>query len=281
MATKLNYVVHPTALISEGAVVGAGTSIGPYSIIGSNVVIGANNKIGSHVVIDGRTTIGNENIIYQFSSLGAAPQDLKYAGEDSSVVIGDRNTIREYVTIQRGTAQGGMTTIVGDSNLFMVSAHVAHDVRIGSHNVVANSAAIAGHVEVGDRVTIGGLVGIHQFVRIGDLAILSGGAMVAQDVPPFCMVQGDRARLIGLNSVGLERAEISKESVRLLRKLFRELFIKRSGGIVADILEGMITELAEIDSVVSEPAKRLINFVKSSSRGVCSIRRSVVPELQL
>jgi UDP-N-acetylglucosamine acyltransferase len=173
-----------------------------------------------------------------------------------------------------------MTTIVGDNNLFMVSAHVAHDVRIGSHNVVANSAAIAGHVEVGDRVTIGGLVGIHQFVRIGDLAILSGGSMVAQDVPPFCMVQGDRARLIGLNSVGLERALMSKEAVRLLRKLFRELFGRRSCGITTDRLENMVAELAELDAVLSEPANRLIQFVKCSTRGICSIRRGRVPELQ-
>lgn len=270
MAIDSSALIHPTAIVAEGAVVGARTEVGPYSIIGSSVAIGADNKIGPHVVIEGRTKIGEGNTIYQFSSLGAAPQDLKYRGELSSVIIGDRNTIREYVTIQRGTQQGGMSTIVGDDNLFMVSSHVAHDVRLGSKNVIANGAAIAGHVEVGDRVTVGGLVGIHQFVRVGDLAILSGGAMVTQDVPPFCMVQGDRARLIGLNSVGLERAGVSKETTKVLRRLFRELFGRQ--GLLADRIERLELELAE-SADPDSLGRSMLDFLKSSSRGVCALRR--------
>ncbi|MCO6430186.1 MAG: acyl-ACP--UDP-N-acetylglucosamine O-acyltransferase [Deltaproteobacteria bacterium] len=221
--------VHPTAIVSESAVIGEGSTVGPYSIIGPKVVLGTNNRVGPHVVIEGNTRIGNNNQIFQFASVGSAPQDLKYRGEESTLVIGDNNAIREGVTLNPGTAGGGMETRIGDRNLFMAMSHVGHDGVIGNDNVFANSAALAGHVWVGNGVIVGGLVGIHQFVRLGDLCILSGGTMVVKDIPPFCMAQGDRCGLIGINRIGLERRGFSREQILELRSLYREIFFKSSG----------------------------------------------------
>ncbi len=258
--------IHPTAIVSDGAVLGANTTVGPYSIIGPRVVIGSENKIGPHVVIEGSTTVGDGNTIYQFASIGSPPQDLKYGGEDSTLEIGNNNIVREYVTIQPGTEHGGMRTIIGDKNLFMVSSHVAHDVRIGSHNVFANCAAVAGHVEVGDHVIVGGLVGIHQFVRIGDFVMISGGAKLVKDIPPYCIAQGDRAKLVGVNQIGLERAGVPEGVQQEIRKLFRLLFIR--GGGFREKLE----KLERDEGGYSQYVQTFLSFLRSSQRGIAPAR---------
>ncbi len=217
--------IHKLAVVAEGAQIGDGTEIGPFSVIGPNVKIGKNNKIYSNVVIDGRTTIGDSNEIYQFASVGANPQDLKFAGEDSEVIIGNGNKIRECVTIHKGTQGGLMKTQIGDHNLLMAYMHVAHDVVIGNNNVFANCATLAGHVTVASNVIVGGLSAIHQFTRLGERSFIGGGAMVTRDIAPFCYAQGDRAGLVGINQVGLLRAKIEKEQVSKIRKLYRKVFL--------------------------------------------------------
>lgn len=218
-------LIHPTAIVDPSVTLGEGTSVGAYSIIGAGVSIGCNNRIGPHVVIEGNTRIGDENEFFQFCSVGGRPQDLKYRGEPSELHIGNRNIIREYVTLQPGTSGGGMVTRIGDSNLFMANTHVGHDSVVGNRCIMANSAALAGHVILGDGVVIGGLVGIHQFVKIGDLVMIGGGAMVTRDIPPFCIAVGDRATLQGLNHIGLERSGVSREEIALLRKVYRDILI--------------------------------------------------------
>jgi UDP-N-acetylglucosamine acyltransferase len=253
--------IHPTALVHERAIVGEGTTVGAYSIIGPKVTLGKNNRIGPHVVIEGNTTIGDNNNIFQFASVGSAPQDLKYQGEDSQLIIGSYNKIREFVTIQPGTKGGGMLTKVGDKNLFMANCHLGHDGVVGNGNVIANCACLAGHVTVGNHVTVGGLVGIHQFVRIGDYSILSGGTMVVKDLPIFCIAQGDRARLVGINAIGLERNGFSKDDVTRLRKLYREFF-----GIT-DTIQARIDKLRPLQQDF-KPGQDFLDFIATSERGV-------------
>jgi UDP-N-acetylglucosamine acyltransferase len=253
--------IHSTAIIEEGARVGAGSSVGAYSIIAAGVELGRDNRIGPHVVLSGNTRIGDGNEIFQFASIGAVPQDLKYHGEESLLEIGDLNKIREYVTLQPGTEGGGMLTRIGSRNLFMACSHVGHDGRIGDGNVVANSAALAGHVTVGNHVIVGGLVGVHQFVRIGDHAMVGAGAMVAQDIPPYCMAQGDHARLIGLNQIGLARQGWSKPEIALLRKLYRRVFY--GGGLVRQ----RISE-ARLEFAAHAWALSFLDFIAESQRGV-------------
>ena len=189
--------LHPTAIIDPHAELAAEVEVGAYSVIGAGVKIGKGTKIHSHVVIQGRTSLGEANVIFPFATVGSAPQDLKFRGEASELVIGDRNTIREYVSLNPGTSGGGMVTRVGDQNLLMMYCHIAHDCILGSRNVIANGATLGGHVVVEDFVIVGGLVGIHQFVRIGNGAILGAGSMVSMDVPPYCNATGDRAKLRG------------------------------------------------------------------------------------
>lgn len=257
--------IHPTAIVADGATIGAGSIVGPYSLIGPHVTIGSNNKVGPHVVIDGHTTLGDDNTIFQFASIGAPPQDLKFRGEPSRLEIGNGNTIREYVTLQPGTEGGGMLTRVGDRNLFMSSVHIAHDVTVGSGCVFANSAAIAGHVTIGNRVTVGGMVGIHQFVRVGDYAMIGAGSMVAKDVPPFSLAQGDRAGLAGINKIGLERAGFDDGEIAQARAAFRRLFLG------SGTWQERLAVLGE-----GEPHGRLValllEFVRASERGVCTMR---------
>jgi len=220
--------IHPTAIIAEGAVIGEGTTIGAYSIVGPHVVLGKNNLIGPHVVVEGRTFLGDGNQIYQYATVRANPQDLKFHGEPSELRIGNSNIIRECVTLQPGTEGGGMLTKIGDGNLFMANSHVGHDSFVGDRCIFANGCALAGHVTVGSRVVVGGLSGIHQFVRLGDMSMIGAGAMVAQDIPPYCMAQGDRAKLIGLNKIGMERGGVSKEEILSFRKIYRALLLSEA-----------------------------------------------------
>jgi UDP-N-acetylglucosamine acyltransferase len=258
--------IHPTAIVDSRAIFGAGCEVGAFSIIGGNVTFGAGNRIGPHVVIEGHTSFGDGNTIFQFASLGSAPQDLKYKGEASRLEIGHNNIIREYVTLQPGTQGGGMLTKIGDQNLFMANCHVGHDCIIGNANVVANSVGISGHVTLGNRIIIGGLVGIHQFCRIGDFALLAGGAMLVKDIPPFCMVQGDRAMVTGINHVGMERAGYSADDVRLVRNMFRHFFVSKKGTFQS--------RMAEADALFGAMpvGKMFLEFLRASERGITPAR---------
>ena len=216
--------IHPTAVIEEGAEIGAGCRIGPYCVIGPHVKIGDRLEAKAHVVIDGRTTIGDDNVIYPFASIGAAPQDLKYHGEPATLEIGSRNTIREYVTLNIGTEGGGMVTKVGDGNLFMVNVHIAHDCDVRNGVVIANGVSLGGHVTIEDNVVIGGHSGVHQFCRVGTGAMVGALSAVVSDVVPYGTVTGDRASLSGLNLVGLKRRGAEKAHIHGLRAAHKAIF---------------------------------------------------------
>lgn len=224
MATDPSAEVHPTAVIDPGAEIGPGCCIGPYCVIGAEVSLGPAVVLLSHVALAGRTRIGEATRVFPFASLGHIPQDLKYAGENTELVIGARNTIREYTTMNPGTAGGGGLTEVGDDNLFMVSTHVAHDCRIGNHVIMANNATLGGHCIVEDNVILGGLAAVHQFVRLGRGAMIGGMAGVVADVIPYGSVTGERAHLAGLNLVGLKRRGADRADINGLRAAFTEMF---------------------------------------------------------
>jgi UDP-N-acetylglucosamine acyltransferase len=265
--------IHPTAIIADGAVIGEGTTVGAYSIIGPHVQLGRDNVVGPHVVLDGRTTIGDGNAIYQFASVGAPPQDLKYKGESSELKIGSRNIIRECVTLQPGTQGGGMLTSIGDQNLFMANTHVGHDSHVGSRCVVANGAALAGHVTVADGVIIGGLSGIHQFVRLGAICMIGAGAMVAQDVPPYCMAQGDRATVQGLNRVGLERNGGTREDLAILREVYRVVFTPQGTEAQDKVFKDRV---AFAKTLVGANVRGLdfVSFIERTQRGIAAHHRA-------
>lgn len=254
--------MHPTAIVAPGAALDEDVEIAAYAIIGPRVRIGRGTRVGSHTVIEGRTTIGCDNQIFHHASIGAVPQDLKYRGEDSDLVIGDHNIIREFTTLNIGTAGGGMTTRLGDHNLLMNFSHIGHDCLLGSHTVVANGAQLAGHVIVEDYVVVGALVGIHQFVKIGESAILGAGAMVSQDVAPFCNATGDRARLHGLNLIGLKRRSFSAELVRDIKHAYRIVF--RSG-----LKVGEAVDRARAEVPASPEVDHFLSFIQAAERGVC------------
>ena len=257
--------VHPTAIVHPKAKLGAGVSIGPYSMIGERVTIGDGTVIGAHCVVDGRTTIGRDNQVFTGAVIGSIPQDLKYHGEDTVLVIGDRNKIREYVTMNPGTEGGGGKTVIGSDGLFMAYAHVAHDCLLGDRVVLANSVALAGHITIEDRAVIGGLVGVHQFVRVGTLAIIGGCSRVTQDVPPFATCVGYPARVFGVNHEGLRRAGMSEEHRRVLHHAFRFLFHSKLS--MSHALEQAAQEFGS-DPVFPE-LQHLLDFVRQSKRGVC------------
>ena len=215
---------HPTAIISKSAEIDATVAIGPNAYIGAGVKLDKNVKIHNGVFVSGSTFIGEGTEIHPFASVGTAPQVLKYAGEKTSLKIGKHNQIREYVNISIGTQTGGALTSIGDHNLFMAFSHIAHDCIIGNRVIVANGVQIAGHVEVGDHSVFGGLAGIHQFSRIGKYVMVGAGSIVVQDIPPFCMVQGDRARQIGLNVVGIRRSPFSKEEKAEIKLAYKLLY---------------------------------------------------------
>jgi UDP-N-acetylglucosamine acyltransferase len=271
--TQSGPAIHPTAIIAPGAVLGDGTTVGPYSIIGAEVRMGKNNRIGPHVVIEGRTTMGDDNTVYQFASVGAAPQDLKFRGEPSELRIGSRNIIRENVTLQPGTAGGGMLTVIGDQNLFMANTHVGHDSRVGNRCVVANGAALAGHVTVHDGVIIGGLSGIHQFVRLGSVSMIGAGAMVAQDVPPYCMAQGDRASIQGLNRVGLERNGGSRDDLAVLREVYRVVFSPAGTEAAGKVFKDRVAHARGLVGT-NQRGLDFVAFIEASERGIAPHHRS-------
>jgi UDP-N-acetylglucosamine acyltransferase len=254
-------MIHPTSIIHPGARLADNVTIGPYSVVGEHVVIGAGTVVGSHVVIEGWTEIGCDNQVFQFSSIGAAPQDLKYSGQKTYLKIGDRNRIREFTTLNRGTAEGGGVTRIGNDNLFMAYSHVAHDCIIHDHVILANGATLAGHVEIESATILGGLSAVHQFTRIGCHVMISGGSMVNQDIPPYTVAQGDRAKTVGLNLIGLKRRGFPEETIRGIKKAYRLIF--RSGLRLEEALLKVNEEMqttAELD--------HFVDFIKNSHRGI-------------
>jgi len=254
-------VIHPQAIIDPGARLGRNVEIGPFTIIGAEVEIGEGCRVGPHVVIRGPTRIGRDNQIFQFASIGEAPQDLKYRNEPTRLEIGDRNVIRECCTFSRGTAQGHGVTRIGDDNLFMAYVHVAHDCVVGNHTVFANNATLAGHVEIGDHAILGGFVGIHQFCKVGAHTMLGVGAVSLKDVPPFLMAYGNPAQPYGLNLRGLRRRGFSEATISALKQAYRTLY--RAGLTVEEAL-AELAPTATQDQRVAE----FIAFVRESARGV-------------
>jgi UDP-N-acetylglucosamine acyltransferase len=255
--------IHPTAIVAPGAVLADDVAIGPYCVVGGEVVLSAGVRLMAHVVIDGRTTIGDGTRIFPFASIGLDPQDLKYGGEASSLVIGRNNRIREYVTINPGTAGGGMVTRIGDDCLLMAGAHVAHDCQIGDHVILVQHATLGGHVIVEDYAIIGGLSAVHQFVRIGRHAMVGGMSGVERDVIPYGLVMGDRARLNGLNIVGIQRRGFSREQIQGLRNAYQFLF--SDDGTLNDRVKEAAERFAGIG-----PVDDIISFISAdSSRAIC------------
>ena len=259
-----NVNVHKTAVIHPGVQLSSGVTVGPYSVIEGGVTLGDNVRVGSHCVITGQTTIGRNCKIYTGAVIGSAPQDKKHSADDNVFLnIGENNTIREYVTINPGTVEGGSKTVLGDNNLIMAYAHIAHDCIIGNKCVMANAATLGGHVILEDGAMIGGLSAVHQYVRLGRLAIVGGCSKVVQDVPPFSMCDGHPAKVMNTNVVGLRRAEIPPESIRQLKRAFKLLFHSGLSKITA--LQKIGTEIEPCPEV-----EHLIFFVKTSERGLCS-----------
>ena len=254
--------IHPTAVVSAAANLDEGVEIGPYSIIAADVNIGKNTIIGPHVVIDEHTDIGEGCRIFQFASIGAVPQDLKFRGEETRTIIGNHNTIREFVTIHRATAADIGVTVMGDYNLIMAYCHIAHNCKLGNRIVMANAANLAGHIHVEDNAIIGGLTGIHQFTRIGAHCIIGGCSGVGKDVPPFTMASGNMAKLYGLNLIGLKRRNFSEETIQSLKQAYRIVF--RSSLLLKTALEKVKAEVADIPEV-----RQFIHFIENSQRGVC------------
>ncbi len=256
--------IHKTAIIHPNVKLGPGVEVGPYSVFGPDVTIGENVIIGSHCVIEGNTTIGRNSKIFTGVVLGSAPQDKKFNGNgDVSLLIGENNVIREYVTINLGTVEGGGKTVLGNNNLFMAYSHVAHDCVIGNNCVMANNASLAGHVTLEDNAVLGGLTGIHQFVRLGRLSIVGGLSRVVQDIPPFSTCVGYPAKVYSLNYIGLKRANIPLETINRLKKAFKILF--HSGLSKSHAFESIEKEVEPCPEL-----EHLIFFAKTSKRGLCS-----------
>ncbi len=254
--------IHPTAVVHKEARIGRDVVIGPYSVVGAEVEIGDGCRLAPHVVVEGRTVIGPGNRIFSMACIGSAPQDLKYAGEPTRVVLGARNQVREFVTINRGTAGGGGLTSIGDDNLLMAYAHVAHDCTVGSRAILANGATLAGHVEVGDEATIGAFSGIHQYCRVAKQAFIGGYSVVTQDALPWVLTVGNRATTHGVNLVGLKRKGFPRETIEALRRCYMTLF--RSKLLLAEALEKVERELGHVEEV-----RYFLEFVRASKRGVC------------
>lgn len=254
-------MIHPTAIVDPKAELDANVEIGPYSIVADNASIGSGTVIGPHAMIEPYTSIGPDCRIYQYASVGASPQALKFKGEITYLKVGRGTTVREFVTINRGTEFGGGITEVGENNLLMAYSHVAHDCKTGRDVILANNATLAGHIIIGDYVTVGGLVAIHQFVKIGDYAYIGGKSAVAKDIPPYVIASGDRASLHGLNKIGLKRHGFGDNTLKALKKAYRIIF--RIGITTKEAIQRVQAEVEQIPEVVN-----LIEFIKSSERGI-------------
>jgi len=256
-------MIHPSAIVDPKAEMGGGVEIGPYSVIEKDVSIGEGTRIGPHVVIREGTKIGKGCQVFQFASIGEAPQFLGYKGEKTFLQIGDHNIMREFVTLHRGTVKGGGKTVVGNDNYFMAYSHVAHDCQIGNEVVMANGASLGGHIVIENGAIIGGLAAIHQFCRVGAYAIIGGLSGVLLDIPPYTKAQGDRAKLFGLNTIGLKRANFSEETLKALKKAYRIIF--RSG---LTLVKAMKT-VGEDDIFQIPEVQHLLQFIQHSKRGIC------------
>lgn len=253
--------IHETAIVSSKAVIGIGCYIGPYSIIGDGVVLGDRVRLESHVVIEGETEIGDDTHVFPFVSIGLAPQDLKYRGEKTKVVIGKKNQIREFVTIHRGTQGGGGVTVIGDNNLLMAQSHVAHDCQVGNGVIMANGATLAGHVVIDDGATIGAYSGVHQFCRVGREAFIGGYSVIVKDAPPFAICQGNHAKCYGLNVIGMRRRNYPKDTIdKLHHAYYLLLSSKLNTSQALERIKSEITNCPEVDL--------LVNFIETSRRGV-------------
>ncbi|MFO8163012.1 MAG: acyl-ACP--UDP-N-acetylglucosamine O-acyltransferase [Thermodesulfobacteriota bacterium] len=253
--------IHASAVVSPKAKIADGVTVGPFSIIGGQVEVGRDTVIGSHVVIDGNTTIGEKNRIYPFVSVGLPPQDIGYQGEDTRVIIGDENIIREFVTINRATTKQDRVTKIGNNNYLMAYAHIAHDCTLGNSIIMSNAATLGGHIEIGDHAIIGGLVAIHQFVRIGPYAFIGGKSATVKDIPPFMIASGDRVKLYGLNHMGLKREGFSNEVINDLKRAYK--IIWRDHHLLNEALERVRREIPNFKEL-----QMLLDFLASSKRGV-------------
>ncbi|WP_186648513.1 acyl-ACP--UDP-N-acetylglucosamine O-acyltransferase [Fluviispira vulneris] len=253
--------IHPTAVIEDGAELDYGVVVGPYAIIGKSVKIAKGTQVHGHALVTGKTTIGEDNIIFSYASVGNIPQDLKYKNEDTELIIGNRNRIREFTTLQTGTVQGGGITRIGNDNLLMNYVHVAHDCTIGDQNILANGTQLAGHVTIYDKVTLGGLSAVHQFVHVGDMAMLAAGAVTVKDIPPYCTAEGGRAVLRGLNMEGLRRRNVSTDARNALKAAYKVFFYHGHPTI-----EESISSLADL--LHFPEVQKFAEFIKSSKRGV-------------
>ena len=253
--------IHPSAVVSPKAKIADGVIIGPFSIIGEKVTVGRDTVIGSHIVIDGNTVIGEKNRIYPFVSIGLPPQAIGYQGEDTKVIIGDENIIREFVTINRATTKQDRVTKVGNKNYLMAYAHIAHDCTLGNSIIMSNAATLGGHIEIGDHAIIGGLVAIHQYVRIGAYAFIGGKSATVKDIPPYMIASGDRAKLYGLNQIGLKREGFSQEEINNLKKAYK--IIWRDHHLLNEAMERVRREILPFKEL-----QILLDFLVNSKRGV-------------
>jgi UDP-N-acetylglucosamine acyltransferase len=258
--------IHPTAVIEDGAKIGNNVTIAPFVYISSKATIGNNTIIDTHAIIEGDTTIGEGNHIFSHAVIGSIPQDLKYAGEDVKLIIGDNNKIREFTLLNPGTKGGGSVTKIGNNNLLMGYVHIGHDVLMGDNCILANGATLAGHVELGDGVVIGGLTPVHQFVHIGDFAMIAGASALSQDIPPYCLAEGNRATLRGLNLTGLRR-RIDRDEINRLKIVYKELF--ESGRPLQETAQKLLKDKN------SKHVKKLLEFVTVSKRGIPFIRKNI------
>jgi len=258
--------IHPTAIIEKGANIGENVTIGPFAFISSQVTIRNNTIIDSHAIIEGKTTIGEGSHIFSHAVVGSIPQDLKFAGEEVELIIGKNNKIREFTLINPGTKGGGSVTRIGNNNLLMGYVHIGHDVQMGDNCILANGATLAGHVELGNNVVIGGLTPVHQFVHIGDFAMIAGASALSQDIPPYCLAEGNRATLRGLNLTGLRR-HLNRDDINRLKIVYKELF--ESGEPLQEVAQKLLK------NEKSEIVKKLLEFVTKSKRGIPYTRKNI------
>lgn len=255
--------IHPSAIVADGAELDEGVSVGPLCVVGPKVKIGKGTRLISHVTVDGDTTLGENNELFPYACIGMIPQDLKYNGEETSLVVGSSNRIREYVTMHLGSVDGDGETTVGDNNFFMAYVHIAHDCKVGNHIIMANYAGLSGHVTIEDHVVAGGMLGVHQFTRIGEYAMLGGVSRIIHDVPPYVIASGaDKAKLYGLNLVGLKRKGFSDETISELKSAYRILFRDK-------LPLGEAIKKIQEDLPYSDKVRHLVEFVQANKRGIC------------